>query len=183
MALADWCSWKSVLGRGATGRIAEIFGISWAMKIVLSSVLLTGNRSNLPSYLLETREMAGGESKGRERLESNQISSLISSLLLWNTKRISQRFRDWEASGLLWVHSMFLLDWKSHAPGPCRAHLLEHILPRCRCVYMKWDVSCVCIHPHAHTEPCTEAVQIWGTASGVPGEQAVIALILCHPHF
>lgn len=81
MALADWCFWKSVLGRGATGRVAEIFGISWAMKIVLSSVLLTGNRSNLPSYLLETREMAGGR-KQRERTARKQPNQQLNQQLV-----------------------------------------------------------------------------------------------------
>lgn len=124
----------------------------------------------------------GGESKGREWLESNRISSLISSLLLRNTKRISQRFRDWEASGLLWVHSMFLLDWKSHTPGPCRAHLLEHILPHCRCVYMKWDVSCVCIHPHAHTAVYRSRADL-GDSLGSPWRTGCYCTYFVSPSF
>ena len=51
---------------GVTHRIAEIFVISWAVKIVLF-VLLNGNRSKVPSHLLDSHEDGLGGGQGERR--------------------------------------------------------------------------------------------------------------------
>lgn len=66
VAVADWRFWKVSAGKGGYRQDSRDLGISWAMKIVLSSVLSTGDRSKVPSYLLETREDGWGEKARRE---------------------------------------------------------------------------------------------------------------------